>query len=159
MIYSQRMINEYLASLNKGQANDLGKCFEDSLNFDYFSSQFKLPKNVWNYFCSPAPIGFRSISRWGHLFCKGELFLLHFLIKRFFIRIAQERVVRRHSDDGACDWELVNDWRIEWAKGEERINKKERLFTIANTNYGHFPRCSQQTTTSVQLLTEGRKRR
>ena len=49
--------------------------------------------------------------------------------------------MRRHSDDGACDWELVNDWRIEWAKGEERINKKERLFRIANTNYGHFPRC------------------
>ena len=151
MIYSQRMINEYLASLNKGQANDLGKCFEDSLNFDYSSSQFKLPKNVWNYFCSPAPIGFRSISRWGHLFCKGELFLLHFLIKRFFIRIAQERVVRRHSDDGACDWELVNDWRIEWARG--RGEDQQEGEAIQNRKHQLW------STTSVQLLTEGRKRR
>ena len=123
MIYSQRMINEYLASLNKGQANDLGKCFEDSLNFDYSSSQFKLPKNVWNYFCSPAPIGFRSISRWGHLFCKGELFLLHFLIKRFFIRIAQERVVRR-----ACEW--LKDWM---SKGERRGSTRRRGYSESQT--------------------------
>ena len=31
------MINEYFASLNKEQANDLGN-LKDSLNFDYFSS-------------------------------------------------------------------------------------------------------------------------
>ena len=50
---------------------------------------------------------------------------MHFLIKRFFIRIAQERVVRGHSDDGACDWEFVNDWRIEWAKGEEEPTRRK----------------------------------
>ena len=87
---------------------------------------------------------------------------MHFLIKKLRkSESCRDTVTMVLVTESLWMTEGLNEQRERRINKKERTNKKERLFRIANTNYGHFPRCycSQQTTTSVQLLTEGRKRR